>query len=70
MWKDPIVTEVRKRGEQLAEEAGGDIHKFFDMLRSAQNKYASRLTNVKSEAKPSPVLTSQKLSAEDLSLTG
>jgi hypothetical protein len=71
MWEDPIVAEVRKRGEQLAEESGGDLHKFFNMLRSAQRQYTGRLTSFKKgQSKPSPILTGQELDTKGLGLTG
>jgi len=43
MNQDPIVTEVRKAGHALAEQAGGDLHAFFELLRTAQKQYADRL---------------------------
>jgi len=33
MWKDPIVQEVRKAGEELARQADYDLHTFFQKLR-------------------------------------
>jgi len=35
---DPIVTEVRQTGQALAEQAGGDLHIFFEFLRKAQTQ--------------------------------
>ena len=43
MYDDPIVTEVRKAGQALAEQAGGDLHIFFQHLREAQQQYQKRL---------------------------
>lgn len=43
MNNDPIVAEVRKYGEQLAEQAHGNLHEFFENLRLAQRKYSDRL---------------------------
>lgn len=43
MYEDPIVTEVRKSGQTLAEQAEGDLHTFFDLLRGAQQQYRDRL---------------------------
>jgi hypothetical protein len=40
MWNDPIVAEVRKSGEELSNESGGDVHVFFSNLRLTQEKYA------------------------------
>lgn len=44
MFTDPIVTEVRMAGRRLSEQAGGDLHRFFENLRAAQQQYAGRLT--------------------------
>ena len=33
MWKDPIVQEVRKAGEKLAQKANYNVHIFFQNLR-------------------------------------
>lgn len=33
MWKDPIVQEARKAGEDLAKQANYNIHTFFQKLR-------------------------------------
>jgi hypothetical protein len=43
MYEDPIVTEVRKAGQTLAEQAEGDLHIFFQFLREAQKQYQERL---------------------------
>lgn len=43
MYEDPIVTEVRKAGQALAEQAEGDLHTFFEYLREVQQKYQDRL---------------------------
>ena len=43
MYEDPIVAEVRKAGQNLAEQAGGDIHTFFEHLRDAQQRYRERI---------------------------
>ncbi len=45
MWEDPVVKEVRDAGAKLSDEADGDLHRFFDRLRSAQNRYPDRLVN-------------------------
>lgn len=36
MWKDPVVEDVRKAGEKLAERAGYDVKRFAEMLRKNQ----------------------------------
>lgn len=45
MWKDPIVEETRAAGQQLAAQAGGDLHAFFEHLRHAQQRYAARVVD-------------------------
>ena len=54
MYEDPIVTEVRKAGQALAEQAEGDLHTFFELLREAQQQYRDRLVQV-------PLRPSQKV---------
>ena len=51
MYEDPIVTEVRKAGQVLAEQAKGDLHTFFQHLKEAQQQYRDRL--VKAPPQPS-----------------
>lgn len=46
MYEDPIVTEVRQAGQALAEQAEGDLHTFFQNLRTAQQQYQDRLVQV------------------------
>ena len=38
MWKDPIVQEARKAGEELARQADYNLHTFFQKLRKNENK--------------------------------
>jgi hypothetical protein len=38
MWRDPIVQEVRKAGEELAKQANYDVHTFFQNLRINEKK--------------------------------
>jgi hypothetical protein len=38
MWKDPIVQNVRKAGEELAKKANYDLHVFFQNLRNNEKK--------------------------------
>jgi hypothetical protein len=45
MHEDPIIAEVRKAGQAMAEQAGGDVHVFFENLRSAQQRYRDRLAD-------------------------
>ncbi len=45
MPSDPIVQEVRDAGQELADEANGDLKQFFANLRHAQEKYRDRLVS-------------------------
>lgn len=45
MKKDPIIEEVRKAGENLAREAGYDVHTFFNLLREREKLHAARLVS-------------------------
>ncbi|MEI6705117.1 MAG: hypothetical protein WCL71_16550 [Deltaproteobacteria bacterium] len=45
MKRDPIIEEVRKAGENLAREAGYDVHTFFNMLRERENSHAARVVS-------------------------
>jgi hypothetical protein len=45
MYYDLIINEVRKAGEELSNEAGGNIHTFFATLRLTEAKYTERLTD-------------------------
>jgi hypothetical protein len=38
MWRDPIVQDVRKAGEELAKQADYDLHTFFQNLRNNEKK--------------------------------
>jgi len=38
MWKDPIVQEVRKAGEELAEQANYNLRELFQRLRNNEKK--------------------------------
>jgi hypothetical protein len=54
MWKDPIVEEVRKAGEELARRANYDLHTFFENLRKNEKKRKARvISRVKDEVKHS-----------------
>lgn len=57
MWKDPIVLEVRRAGEALAEQSDYDLEVFFQNLRKKEKK---RNTKVVSRA-----VLNQGLSKED-----
>ena len=43
MKPDPIVKEVREAGAKLAAEAGCDVHRFFEKLRQAEDRYGKPL---------------------------
>ena len=45
MWKDPIVEEVRKAGEELARRANYDLHTFFENLRKNEKKRKARVVS-------------------------
>ena len=38
MWKDPIVQDVRKAGEELTKQANYNLHTFFQNLRDNEKK--------------------------------
>jgi hypothetical protein len=52
MWEDPIVSEVRRAGDRLAAEVGGDLHRFFELLREAGRRHAAPPPGV---ADPAPL---------------
>jgi hypothetical protein len=56
MYEDPIVTEVRNAGQTLANQAEGDLHTFFQLLREAQKQYQERL--VQGPLRPSQAVES------------
>jgi hypothetical protein len=43
---DPIIAEVHEARWNLFEEAGCDLHVFFQRLREAQNKHRERVTEL------------------------
>ncbi len=44
MWKDPIVQEVRKAGEELARQADYNLHTFFQKLRKNEKEWLSEVS--------------------------
>jgi hypothetical protein len=55
LWKDPIVEETRAAGQQLAAQAGGDRHRFFEHLRRAEQRYGTRvLDRLEATSPPRP----------------
>lgn len=45
MWKDRIVQDVRKAGEELARQANYNLHTFFENLRNNEKKEKSKEIN-------------------------
>ena len=43
MWKDPIVQEVRKAGEELAEQANYSLRDLFQRLRENEKKSKAKV---------------------------
>ena len=43
MWKDPIVQEVRKAGEELAEQANYSLRDLFQRLRDNEKKSKAKV---------------------------
>lgn len=43
MWKDPIVQEVRKAGEELAEQANYSLRDLFNRLRDNEKKSKAKV---------------------------
>lgn len=70
MNNDPIVAEVRKYGEQLADQAHGDLHEFFENLRLAQRKYSDRLVRGSQTRPASHQQVRKNTSHGELSLSG
>ena len=53
MWKDPIVQEVRREREKLAERFNFDVDAIFADLRKRQSELGERLVRAKMrDAKP------------------
>ena len=46
MRKDPIIEEVRKAGENLARDAGYNVHSFFNLLREREKLHAARIVSL------------------------
>ena len=45
MWKDPIVEEVRRAGEELAKKANYDLHTFFEQMRQREKQRKARVVS-------------------------
>ena len=51
MWKDPIVNEVRRIREELAEQHNFDVGSIFAEIRKKQTTYGKRLICRESQMK-------------------
>ena len=45
-FEDPVVTEVRRAGEEMAREAGDDLHVLCERLRECERRHPERLVRV------------------------
>jgi len=45
MWRDPIVQEVRKAGEEIAKKLNYDLHTFFEVLRENERERNSKVVS-------------------------
>ena len=45
MWKDPIVQNIRKAGEELAKRSNYDLHIFFQNLRNNEKEEKIKTTS-------------------------
>lgn len=45
MWKDPIVQDIRKAGEELAKKANYNLHIFFQNLRNNEKKQKYKIVS-------------------------
>ena len=43
MWKDPIVQEIPKAGEELAKQANFCLDTFFQNLRNNEKKFNNKI---------------------------
>ena len=48
IWNDPIVEEIRKAGEEMAREAGYNLHKFCERLRKLERRHPERYSSSQS----------------------
>ena len=46
MWKDPIVQEVRKAGEELAKQANFNLRTFFQNLRNKEKEEHAKVISI------------------------
>ncbi len=45
MWEDPIVSDVRRAGEELARKANYDLHILFQNLRNNEKKQKYKIVS-------------------------
>jgi len=45
MWRDPIVHDVRKAGEELVRRANYDLHTFIQNLRNNEKRRNSKVVS-------------------------
>ena len=65
---DPIIAEVHEARWKLFEEAGGDLHVFFQRLREAEKKHPERIVELprrSSVAVPPRIIPYAEGSAQD-----
>ena len=43
MINDPIVEEVRKARQELFDQCGNDLHRYFEFIRESEKKHGDRL---------------------------
>jgi hypothetical protein len=53
MWEDPIVAEVHRTRQALAEQLGFDVHAIVADIRQRQAALGSRLVSLAKSAEPS-----------------
>jgi len=46
MWRDPIVQDVRKAGEELVKQANYNLHTFFQNLGNNEKKQKRNSENL------------------------
>lgn len=49
-YDDPIVTEIRKAGDEMAREANYDLHTLCERLREAERQHPERLIKTPPQA--------------------
>ena len=45
MWIDPIVEEVRAHRDEIAREAGNDLHRICEQARQEEAKHTERIVS-------------------------